>query len=89
MSRIAAALGLVLLAALPLAGLTDYHLHILILILLWAFIYTGWSIMGRFGLVSLGHGAFLGIGAYTVTMLWNHFGLTPGRASRRRWCWPR
>ena len=33
--------------------------------------------MGRFGLVSLGHGAFLGIGAYTVTMLWNHFGITP------------
>ena len=33
--------------------------------------------MGRFGLVSLGHGAFLGIGAYAVTMLWNHFGITP------------
>jgi branched-chain amino acid transport system permease protein len=33
--------------------------------------------MGRFGLVSLGHGAFLGIGAYAVTMLWNHFGVTP------------
>ena len=61
----------------PLLGLSDYHLHVLILILLWAFIYTGWSIMGRFGLVSLGHGAFLGIGAYAVTMLWNHFGLTP------------
>ena len=77
MPRLLAALGLVVLAALPLVGLSDYHLHILILILLWAFIYTGWSIMGRFGLVSLGHGAFLGIGAYTVTMLWNHFGLTP------------
>jgi branched-chain amino acid transport system permease protein len=33
--------------------------------------------MGRFGLVSLGHGAFLGIGAYTTTLLWNFFGLTP------------
>jgi branched-chain amino acid transport system permease protein len=33
--------------------------------------------MGRFGLVSLGHGAFLGIGAYGVTMLWNHYGLSP------------
>ena len=49
----------------------------LITILLWAFVYTGWSVMGRFGLVSLGHGAFLGIGAYGVTMLWNHFGLSP------------
>jgi branched-chain amino acid transport system permease protein len=77
MARLLPALGLALLAAVPLLGLSDYHLHILILILLWAFIYTAWSIMGRFGLVSLGHGAFLGIGAYTVTMLWNHFGITP------------
>ena len=69
--------GIALLGLIPLIGLNDYHLHILIMILLWGFIYTGWSIMGRFGLVSLGHGAFFGIGAYTVTMLWNHFGLTP------------
>jgi branched-chain amino acid transport system permease protein len=33
--------------------------------------------MGRFGLVSFGHGAFLGIGAYVTTMLWNHYGVTP------------
>ena len=77
MPRILAALGLVLLAAVPLAGLSDYHLHVLITILLWSFIYTAWSLMGRFGLVSLGHGAFLGIGAYGVTMLWNHYGLSP------------
>jgi branched-chain amino acid transport system permease protein len=61
----------------PLLGLTDYHLHLLILVLLWGFVYTAWSLMGRFGLVSLGHGAFLGIGAYGVTMLWNHLGVTP------------
>jgi branched-chain amino acid transport system permease protein len=77
MTRALPALGVGLLALIPLVGLGDYYLHTLILILLWAFIYTGWSIMGRFGLVSLGHGAFLGIGAYTVTMLWNHFGITP------------
>jgi branched-chain amino acid transport system permease protein len=77
MPRLLAALGLVALAAIPLLGLSNYHLHVLITILLWAFVYTGWSIMGRFGLVSLGHGAFLGIGAYGVTMLWNHFGLSP------------
>jgi branched-chain amino acid transport system permease protein len=33
--------------------------------------------MGRFGLVSLGHGAFLGFGAYATTLLWNFYGLTP------------
>jgi branched-chain amino acid transport system permease protein len=63
--------------AFPLIGFSDYVLHIAISILLWGFIYTSWSVMGRFGLVSLGHGAFLGVGAYGTTMLWNHFGLTP------------
>lgn len=77
MPHVLAVLGIALLAAIPLLGLSDYHLHVLIRILLWAFVYTAWSIMGRFGLVSLGHGAFLGIGAYTVTMLWNHYGLSP------------
>jgi len=46
-------------------------------VLLWGYIYTSWSVMGRLGLVSFGHGAFMGIGAYTVVMLWNHYGLSP------------
>src|SRR4051812_42631669 len=54
-----------------------YYLHLLIQILIWAFIYTGWSLMGRFGLTSLGHGAFTGIGAYATVLLWNFAGLTP------------
>ena len=55
----------------------NYPLHLLILCLLWGFAYTGWAIMGRLGLVSLGHGAFFGIGAYVVVMAWNHWGLSP------------
>jgi branched-chain amino acid transport system permease protein len=55
----------------------NYPIHLAILVLLWGYIYTSWSLMGRLGLVSFGHGAFMGIGAYTVVMLWNHFGLTP------------
>lgn len=70
-------LGLALLAAAPLGGMGNYPLHLLIMTLLWAFVYTGWAVMGRLGLVSLGHGAFLGIGAYVVVMGWNHYGLTP------------
>jgi branched-chain amino acid transport system permease protein len=77
MQRALPVAGVALLCLLPLIGLSDYYLHVVIMILLWGFIYTGWSIMGRFGLVSLGHGAFMGIGAYGVTMLWNHFGVTP------------
>ena len=55
----------------------NYPLHLAILVLLWSYIYTSWALMGRLGLVSFGHGAFMGIGAYTVVMLWNHFGLSP------------
>jgi branched-chain amino acid transport system permease protein len=70
-------IGLAALTVLPFLGLGDYPLHLCILVLLWAYIYTSWSIMGRFGLVSLGHGAFTGIGAYGTTLLWNQLGLTP------------
>jgi len=55
----------------------NYPLHLAILVLLWGYIYTSWSLMGRVGLVSFGHGAFMGIGAYSVMMLWNHFGVSP------------
>jgi branched-chain amino acid transport system permease protein len=79
----AAIIGLAAVAALPLLvrfvfpESEKYFLHLLIQILLWSFIYTGWSLMGRFGLTSLGHGAFTGIGAYVTVLLWNFAGLTP------------
>lgn len=76
MGRAISAVGLVLLALLPFA-IADYSLHIAIQILIWAFIYTAWSMMGRFGLTSFGHGAFLGIGAYVPALLWNFYGITP------------
>jgi branched-chain amino acid transport system permease protein len=76
---IATPLGALLLA-LPFfltGGLGQYALHVLIQVFIWSFIGQAWSLMGRFGLVSLGHGAFLGLGAYTVALLWNFFHLTP------------
>ena len=79
-ARVAAAVTLAALAVgplLPLGRMREYVIHVVIQIFIWSFIAGGWSLMGRFGLVSLGHGAFLGIGAYTVTMLWNFYGLTP------------
>ena len=66
-----------LLFALPFIGVETYALHLIIIILIWSFAYTGWSIMGRFGLVSLGHGAFMSIGGYVTALLWNEMGLTP------------
>ncbi|MEO8144039.1 MAG: branched-chain amino acid ABC transporter permease [Betaproteobacteria bacterium] len=69
--------ALAVLAAVPLFGIGNYPLHLLIQVLLWGYIYTSWSLMGRLGLVSFGHGAFMGIGAYGVVMLWNHYGISP------------
>jgi len=71
-----ALVGLVMLALLPLV-LRDYFLHMAVQILIWGFVYTAWSVMGRFGLVSLGHGAFLGIGGYVPALMWNYWGVTP------------
>ena len=68
--------GAAVLIALPFVVPT-YFLHLLIQILIWAFIYTAWSLMGRFGFVSFGHGAFMGIGAYVPALLWNYYGVTP------------
>jgi len=64
----------------------EYPLHLMILVLLWGYIYTSWSLMGRLGMVSFGHGAFMGIGAYTVVMLWNHFGLSPWLGAAAAFC---
>ena len=62
---------------LPLGVSREYTIHVLVQIFIWSFIGGAWALMGRFGLTSLGHGAFLGLGAYTTTLLWNFFGLSP------------
>jgi branched-chain amino acid transport system permease protein len=73
-----AVLGVLVVAPfLPMGGMQQYVLHVAIQIFIWSFIGQAWSLMGRFGLVSLGHGAFLGVGAYTTTLLWNFYSLTP------------
>jgi len=79
MNKGALAGGIVLLIALAIVPFVaaDYILHIAIQILIWGFIYTAWSLMGRFGLTSFGHGAFLGVGAYVPALLWNYYGVTP------------
>jgi branched-chain amino acid transport system permease protein len=78
--RVAALVALVAIAAVPfvpMGGMRDYVLHVVIQVFIWSFIGGAWALMGRFGLVSLGHGAFLGLGAYTTTLLWNFYGLSP------------
>jgi branched-chain amino acid transport system permease protein len=74
--RISMLACLAMLIALP-SVVPPYFLHLLIQILLWAFIYTAWSLMGRFGFVSFGHGAFMGVGAYVPALLWSYYSVTP------------
>jgi branched-chain amino acid transport system permease protein len=65
------------LVVLPFVYREPYYIHVLILILLWSFAYTSWSVMGRFGLVSLGHGGFMGVGAYVTALCWNYWHVSP------------
>lgn len=74
----AALLGLVVAAPfVPMGGMRQYVIHVLVQIFIWSFIGGAWSLMGRFGLVSLGHGAFLGVGAYAAVLLWNFYRVSP------------
>jgi branched-chain amino acid transport system permease protein len=70
---------IVCLAALlvALAFVPPYLMHLVIQIFILAAIYTGWALMGRFGFVSFGHGAFMGVGAYVPVLLWNYYNVTP------------
>lgn len=70
------ALGIVLILPLFIKG--PYILHSICMIILYAYLATSWNLVGGFaGQLSLGHSAFLAIGAYTSTMLYIETGLTP------------
>ena len=71
------ALMLIGAALFPFFTTSPYLVHVAILILIWSFMVTVWSYMGRFGIVSLCHGAFMGIGAYSAFLLFNFFRWSP------------
>jgi branched-chain amino acid transport system permease protein len=67
----------VLLAALP-ALFGEHHMHILIQILLFAYLTYCWNILGGFaGQLSFGHALFMAVGAYTSTLLLLNAGVSP------------
>ncbi len=69
---------LIVLAVLPLIVRNPYFVHILITFFFYAFLALAWNIIGGYGgQLSLGHGVFYGLGAYTSTLLFVHFGLSP------------
>ena len=62
---------------LPLLGVDDYYLHLLIMAGLFFLLAAGMNLLLAAGQLNLGHTAFFGIGAYTSGLLALHFGLTP------------
>ena len=63
---------------LPLVLRSPTYLHILILLFYYAYLTTSWNLVGGFaGVLPLGHAAFVGIGAYTSTVLSLQYGLSP------------
>lgn len=71
----AAALALAIIAP---SLLENHHIHVLIQILLFAYVSYCWNILGGFaGQLSFGHGLFMAVGAYTSTLLLLKLGISP------------
>jgi branched-chain amino acid transport system permease protein len=63
---------------LPLVIQSATYLHILVLLFFYAYLTTSWNLVGGFaGVLPLGHAAFVGIGAYTSTILSLQYGVSP------------
>ena len=69
---------LIVLILLPLLIQNNFYQEMLVMILFWGTMAAAWNLLGGFaGQISLGHTAFFGIGAYTSTILYLNFGLSP------------
>ncbi len=69
------AFGMVLI---PLASSNRYLQDIMIMTFLWAGLTSSWNLnCGYSKRLSIGHGAFFGIGAYTSSLLYINFGISP------------
>ena len=75
--RLLGAAALAVLLVLP-ALLGSYAITLFIFIFFYAFLGQAWNIVGGYaGQLSVGHAAFVGVGAYTAAMLSMHMGITP------------
>ena len=77
-NRLTLAAALAVAFGLPLVLHNPTYLHILILLFLYAYLTTSWNLVGGFaGVLPLGHAAFVGIGAYTSTVMFLQYGISP------------
>ncbi len=62
----------------PLFGPNAFYLHLMIMIFMYTVMAQSWNVIaGLSGQISLGHGVFFGIGAYTSSFLFVEYGITP------------
>lgn len=74
---VGAVVGLLLLAV-PFLTDNDFLLNTLIFVFLFAALGHGWNILGGYaGQISLGHAILFAAGAYTTTILYVYYGVTP------------
>src|SRR5215472_9024644 len=67
------------LVLIPLLGLEQWALNILVFVLMFAVMASAWNLVGGFaGYPSLGHAAFFGIGAYTLGLIFKGHTVTSG-----------
>jgi branched-chain amino acid transport system permease protein len=63
--------------ALPILGVDDYYLHLLVMAGIFFLLAAGMNLLLAAGQLNLGHTAFFGIGAYASGLLGIHYGLSP------------
>jgi branched-chain amino acid transport system permease protein len=71
-------ISVLLLLLVPWLTKSNYLLHVFIMIFFFGYLSTCWNILGGFtGQHSFGHAMFVGIGAYTSSLLFSNIGVSP------------
>jgi branched-chain amino acid transport system permease protein len=77
-NKVLMALVVLLAFGLPLIIKSPTWLHMIVLIYFYAYLTSSWNMVGGFaGVLPLGHAVFIGIGAYTSTILSLQYGVSP------------
>src|SRR4030066_1189302 len=71
MKKVLLPLLIILLITLPLIVKSQYFLSLMITLFIYVILAESWNLLGGYtGQVSLGHGAFFGVGALITRLLW-------------------
>ena len=72
------AIAIILLFIFPIFNPQAFHIHLMIMIFLYATMSQSWNVIAGFsGQISLGHVIFFGIGGYTSSFLFIQYGISP------------